>query len=108
MADRERAVCRSVSRAEARPAERSLDDCASVNKRGERAVLHKLHVDWHGSRVNVQKEFSVSSILSLQDVGSRADVLKSAARAACDNALVNVKLSANHLVFKAEFHLVAE
>ena len=57
-------VGRRIARTEARSAESSLHDGSCLKKRGEDSVFHKLHINRHRSRINVQRETVVSDALS--------------------------------------------
>ena len=108
MADREGPICRGIARTKAGSAESGLDNAPSLDQISKAAILHQLHVDRHGSRVNTHRELIVTDRMAPEDVCSRADVLKSAACAAGDDALVDIELPVHNLVLKRIADLAAE
>ena len=108
MADGEGPICRGVARTKAGSAECSLDNTTGFDQISKAAILHQLHVNRHGSRVNAHRELVVADRMATENVRSRADILKSAACTAGDDPLVDIELPVHNLVLKRIADLSAE
>ena len=104
MADAERIIRGCVPSAEARSAERSLHHRTGLHQRRAAAVFHQLHINRHGSGVYTQSKSIRADIFPLQDIRRRADILKSAARAARDDPLVHHELAVLYLILQMILH----
>ena len=104
MADAESIVRRRIARTEARAAECRLHNRSRFHQRRRTAVLNQLHIYGHGSRIYAQGKAVGADIFSLHDIGRRTDIFESAARTACNDALIHHKLAVFYFVFQMKFH----
>ncbi len=108
VADGKRVVGRRVARAKAGTAEGSLEHRSGLHQLGGAAIFHKLHIDWHGRRIHAQRKRIRSNARIFQNVRRGADILKSAARTACDNSLLYVQSAIVHLILERKVHRAVE
>ena len=108
MAEAESIVGRSIPCTEARAAESGLHHRAGLQDSGGAAVFNQFHIYRHGGRIYAQGKAVAADVLSLQNVRRGADILKAAARTACDNALVHQEFAVFDLVLQMEFHCPAQ
>ena len=105
VADGQISVCRRVSRAEAGTAECRLDNRSGLHQIRKNTVSCQLCIDRRTGRINAECEVITADILSSEDVRRVTNVFKSAARTACDNALIHQQLSVMDLVLQMEINL---
>ena len=102
MADRQIAVCRCVTGAETRAAERCLDHSARRDHIGQFSFFRQIHIDRRAGGINTHCKFIASDAASFEDIRDCAQILKTSAGASGDDALIDQKLTVSDLIGKRE------
>ena len=63
-------------------------------------VLHQFHIDRGACRIYAECELIRADVTPLDDIRRRTDILKSAARAACDDSLLYIQFAIHDLILK--------
>ena len=96
-------VGRHVACAEARTAERRLDDRAGFQQSFRKAAAREGKADGNAGRVDRKIEIAVSGAFSGKNRRSFADVVKQSAAASGDNALIGINFAVAYFGNKVEF-----
>ena len=98
MADRQTVVRGHVSRAETGTAERSFDHGAALHKPADIAVIHQTLEYGLAGRIHGQRKFARARGLAFEYFVRFCDIFVHTARAARDDALIDVNLAVDDLI----------
>ena len=100
MTDRERIICRCISRSETRTAKCCFYNCSRFHKIGYDTIFHKFHINRRTCRIYAERKCIRSDIMTFDDICCRTDIFKTASRTSCDNSLIYIEFSVSDLVLK--------